>query len=127
MVNGVFVQFAVFSLAAVILICMVIVLKRRKKQPELFRIAPPIRPVLEKSQTMQSKPTQIAASRNEPLETETRKYTCARTEDNAITCEFRGPKANSGHRCTRDVDDSGRQKQTNPRGHLGKHPEESSK
>src|SRR5437667_132089 len=70
MVNGVFVQFAVFSLAAVILICMVIVLKRRKKQPELFRIAPPIRPVLEKSQTMQSKPTQIAASRNEPLETE---------------------------------------------------------
>src|SRR5947209_19873114 len=70
MVNGVVVQFAVFSLAAVILICMVIVLKRRKKQPEPFRIAPPIRPVLEKSQTIQSKPTQIAASRNEPLETE---------------------------------------------------------
>src|SRR5881628_2589619 len=125
MVNGVFVQFAVFSLAAVILICMVIVLKRRKKQPEPFRIAPPIRPVLEKSQTIQSKPTQIAASRNE--RNETRKYTCARTEDNAITGEFRGPKANSGHRCTGDVDDSGRQKPTNPRGHLGKHPEESSK
>jgi len=70
MVNGVVVQFAVFSLAAVILICMVIVLKRRKKQPEPFRIAPPIRPLLEKSQTIQSKPTQIAASRNEPLETE---------------------------------------------------------
>ncbi len=70
MVNGVVVQFAVFSLAAVILICMIIVLKRPKKQPEPFRIAPPIRPVLEKSQTMQSKPTQIAASRNEPLETE---------------------------------------------------------
>src|SRR5439155_22678027 len=70
MVNGVFVQFAVFSLAAVILICMVIVLKRRKKQPEPFRIAPPIRPLLEKSQTIHSKPTQIAASRNEPHETE---------------------------------------------------------
>src|SRR5438093_9168655 len=71
MVNGVVVQFAVFSLAAVIfLISAVIVLKRRKKQPEPSPIAPPIQPVLEKSQTMQSKPTQIAASPKEPLETE---------------------------------------------------------
>jgi hypothetical protein len=74
MANGVIVQLAVFSVSAAIVICLVIVYKRRKAQPEPSAPEPSakvsqVRAAVEVSQTLQPNPMHTAPS-PKPLEAE---------------------------------------------------------